>query len=130
LVPCYIPCDKTSAPGTSNLLAGGLSHKAMFKSEIRDSTINALLEKAQSKNYGRYLSKVVSGTRSRNHQKPKRGEITFALITFKISISFIITVVHGGRLVDGAHHDQWGHLLFVNLATSPSVSFEEDATPV
>ncbi|WP_202801833.1 ATP-dependent nuclease, partial [Rhodovulum sp. PH10] len=31
----------------------------MFKSEIRDSTINALLEKAASKNYGRYLSKVI-----------------------------------------------------------------------
>lgn len=31
----------------------------MFKSEIRDSTISALLEKAQSRNYGRYLSKIV-----------------------------------------------------------------------
>ncbi|MCF3946000.1 AAA family ATPase [Acidiphilium sp. AL] len=31
----------------------------MFKSEVRDSTINALLEKAGSRNYGRYLSKIV-----------------------------------------------------------------------
>jgi ABC-type branched-subunit amino acid transport system ATPase component len=30
----------------------------MFKSEIRDSTINALLEKAASRNYLRYLSKL------------------------------------------------------------------------
>lgn len=31
----------------------------MFKSEVRDSTINALLEKAASRNYGQYLAKVV-----------------------------------------------------------------------
>ena len=31
----------------------------MFKSEIRDSTIRALLEKAASRNYGRYLPKLV-----------------------------------------------------------------------
>jgi Recombinational DNA repair ATPase (RecF pathway) len=31
----------------------------MFKSEIRDSTINGLLEKASSKNYKKYLSKLV-----------------------------------------------------------------------
>ena len=31
----------------------------VFKSEIRDSTINDLLEKAASKNYGKYLSKLV-----------------------------------------------------------------------
>ncbi|MFN5166876.1 MAG: AAA family ATPase [Pseudomonadota bacterium] len=31
----------------------------VFKSEIRDSTINGLLEKAASRNYGQYLPKVV-----------------------------------------------------------------------
>lgn len=31
----------------------------MFKSEIRDSTINALLEKSLNRNYGRYLSKII-----------------------------------------------------------------------
>jgi predicted ATPase len=31
----------------------------MFKSEIRDSTIDALLEKAANRNYGRYLLKLV-----------------------------------------------------------------------
>jgi predicted ATPase len=31
----------------------------VFKSEIRDSTINALVEKAASRNYGRYLSKIL-----------------------------------------------------------------------
>jgi predicted ATPase len=31
----------------------------MFKSEIRDSTINALLEKTANRNYGRYLLKLV-----------------------------------------------------------------------
>lgn len=31
----------------------------MYKSEIRDSTINGLLEKAADKNYGQYLSKLV-----------------------------------------------------------------------
>lgn len=31
----------------------------VFKSEIRDSTINGLLEKAANRNYGRYLTKIV-----------------------------------------------------------------------
>jgi len=31
----------------------------MFKSEIRDSTINALLEKASGRKYGQYLAKVI-----------------------------------------------------------------------
>ncbi|TWA55425.1 AAA15 family ATPase/GTPase [Azospirillum baldaniorum] len=31
----------------------------MFKSEVRDSTINALLEKAAERNYGRYLPKII-----------------------------------------------------------------------
>lgn len=31
----------------------------MFKSEIRSSTINALLEKAANRSYGRYLAKLV-----------------------------------------------------------------------
>src|SRR5262245_54640445 len=31
----------------------------MYKSEIRDSTINALLEKAGQRNYGRYLAKML-----------------------------------------------------------------------
>ena len=31
----------------------------MFRSEIRDSVVNALLEKAQSKNYSQYLSKMI-----------------------------------------------------------------------
>jgi predicted ATPase len=31
----------------------------MFRSEVRDSTINALLEKAGTRNYGRYLAKLV-----------------------------------------------------------------------
>ncbi|SCB29781.1 AAA domain-containing protein, putative AbiEii toxin, Type IV TA system [Bradyrhizobium yuanmingense] len=32
---------------------------AVFKSEVRDSTINALLDKARERNYGQYLAKMV-----------------------------------------------------------------------
>ncbi|WP_431017286.1 AAA family ATPase [Bradyrhizobium pachyrhizi] len=31
----------------------------MFKSEVRDSTINGLLEKARERNYGQYLARLV-----------------------------------------------------------------------
>jgi signal recognition particle GTPase len=41
------------------LLRVGFKEDAMAqKSEIRDSTINALLEKAASRNYGQYLPKM------------------------------------------------------------------------
>lgn len=30
----------------------------MFKSEVRDTTINALIEKAANRNYGQYLAKL------------------------------------------------------------------------
>jgi AAA domain len=51
------------ASGSSSYLALGVLRDPlraiMFKSEIRDSTINALLEKAANRNYGRYLLKLV-----------------------------------------------------------------------
>lgn len=60
----------------------------MFKSEVRDSTINALLEKAASRNYGKYLSKVVL--------KKVRG-FTDEPVSFDFPITAIIGPNGGGK---------------------------------
>jgi predicted ATPase len=60
----------------------------MFKSEIRDSTINQLLEKAAARNYGHYLSKLVL--------KKVRG-FQDAPVSFDFPVTAIIGPNGGGK---------------------------------
>jgi predicted ATPase len=60
----------------------------MSKSEIRDSTFNALLEKAQNKNYGKYISKIVL--------KRMRG-FTDEPVTFDFPVTALIGPNGGGK---------------------------------
>lgn len=60
----------------------------MFKSEIRDSTINGLLEKAANRNYGRYLSKLVL--------KPVRG-FSNEPVSFDFPVTALIGPNGGGK---------------------------------
>ena len=60
----------------------------IFKSEIRDSTISALLEKAASRNYRQYLSKLVL-----NHVRGFSGEP----VTFDFPVTALIGANGGGK---------------------------------
>lgn len=60
----------------------------MFKSEIRDSTINALIEKVANKNYGCYLSKLIL--------KRVRG-FTNEPVSFEFPVTAIIGPNGGGK---------------------------------
>lgn len=60
----------------------------MFRSEVRDSTINALLEKATSRNYGKYLSKVTL--------KHVRG-FTNEPVSFDFPVTAVIGPNGGGK---------------------------------
>jgi hypothetical protein len=60
----------------------------IFKSEIRDSTINALLEKAASRNYKQYLSKLVL-----KHVRGFSGEP----VTFDFPVTALIGPNGGGK---------------------------------
>jgi predicted ATPase len=60
----------------------------MFKSEVRGSTINALLEKAVNRNYGQYLSKVIL--------KRVRG-FSNEPVSFDFPVSAIIGPNGGGK---------------------------------
>jgi hypothetical protein len=54
----------------------------MYKGEIRDSTINSLIEKAAKRNYGRYLAKMIL--------KKLRG-----FINEPVSFDFPVTAIIG-----------------------------------
>jgi predicted ATPase len=60
----------------------------MFKSEIRDSTINALLERAANRNYGRYLAKLIL--------KQVRG-FTNEPVSFDFPVTALIGPNGGGK---------------------------------
>ncbi len=59
-----------------------------FKSEIRDSTITGLLEKAEARNYGKYLPKLF--------MKPLRGFSNDA-VTFDFPVTAIVGPNGGGK---------------------------------
>lgn len=65
-----------------------IGEATVFKSEIRDSTINALLEKSMNRNYGRYLSKVVL--------KQVRG-FSNELVSFDFPVTALIGPNGGGK---------------------------------
>lgn len=59
-----------------------------FKSEIRDSTVNSLLQKAEARNYGKYLPKLT--------MRPVRG-FNDDTVTFDFPVTAIIGPNGGGK---------------------------------